>query len=115
MTKKIKFIGISVALLITFSITEYFIPVHRYFLSDTETVLIKDKQIRTYNDGSSKYLIFTDKEVFEDVDEGIFFKWNSSDVYGQLEIGKEYNLKVTGVRFHYLSWYRNIISVKPKE
>jgi len=57
----------------------------------------------------SKYLIYTDKETFEDVDCFWIWKFNSSDFYGQIEIGNDYNFTVYGYRVPFFSWYRNII------
>lgn len=59
--------------------------------------------------GDSKYLIFTDNEVYENTDEFILGKFNSTDIYRDLEIGKTYKCLVVGHRIHFLSWYRNII------
>lgn len=61
---------------------------------------------------SSKYLIYTDKETLEDTDCWLFWKFNSSDVYGRLEKDKVYKFKVYGFRVPFFSWYRNIIEVQ---
>lgn len=39
-------------------------------------------------------------------------KFDSSDVYGELEIGNSYEVRVVGWRIPLLSWYRNIIDVE---
>lgn len=59
---------------------------------------------------SSKYLIFTDKEVFENTDSLLAFKYNSSDFYGRIQVGQVCSFKVTGFRIPFLSSYRNILS-----
>jgi hypothetical protein len=59
---------------------------------------------------SSKYLIFTDQEVFENTDSLLFLKFNSSDVYGKLRPDQVCEFTVVGRRVNFLSWYRNIIS-----
>lgn len=79
-----------------------------------DDVLIKDKQISTESDKHkdkvvSTYLIFTDHGVFRNDDAGWFMKYNSSDVYGNLDIGKRYHLKVYGWRIPILSMYPNIV------
>ena len=86
---------------------------------DHITATITKMERVNYGD-SSKYLVWTDvqdeqgthSETFEDVDAWYFRKWNSSDVYGALEIGKTYNLKVSGVRWRFMSWYRNIVEIE---
>lgn len=81
------------------------IPIHSQEWTD-----IKPTEKLVKADGNkSKYLIFTDNEVFENTDEFILGKFNSSDLYRDLEIGKDYHCLVTGYRIPFLSWYRNII------
>lgn len=83
-----------------------------------ENVLIKDKQISTESDGKkdgkvvSTYLIFTDHGVFRNDDAGWFAKFDSSDFYGELDVGKHYRLKVYGWRIPILSMYPNIVRKK---
>ena len=79
-------------------------------------VIITDKQVKR-KDKSDKYLIFTKTEngetrVFENTDSLIEMKFNSSDVYAELEIGKEYTIKTYGYRIPMMSSYENIIEVK---
>ena len=63
---------------------------------------------------TSKYLVFTENEVFENCDDMIpFFKFNSSDIQGKLHVGETYKLTVWGWRINFLSWYRNILNVQP--
>jgi hypothetical protein len=87
-----------------------------YQLGTVGSVIFKvtDKNIKTSSDGdgnvSSKYLIFTDKGVFENTDAVFHAKWNSSDVYSQLSVGKSFKCKVYGFRVPLLSWYKNIVS-----
>lgn len=55
-------------------------------------------------------------EVFQDKDSFWQWKWNSSDVYGQLTDAQKNNwhvsLVVTGWRVTPASWYRNIIRIE---
>lgn len=85
-----------------------------YDASDEEGVVItiKDKERVVNRDGEgSKYLIWTEEgETFENVDSLLFGKFNSSDLYGQLERGMKYRCKVFGFRIKLLSIYRNLIS-----
>ena len=72
---------------------------------------VTDKEI-VVSRGVSKYLIFTEYEVFQNTDFIYTGKFNSSDYYRQLEIGKIYDATVIGFRIPYLSTYRNIIKIK---
>lgn len=86
-----------------------------YFTEETVEVLITDKEriVESSENGvTSKYLVFSETEVFENTDTFLFFKWNSSDVQGQLIPGHMYRVRVYGFRVPFLSMYRNIIEVK---
>tara|TARA_R100000951_G_scaffold1676_1_gene3359 strand:+ start:1377 stop:1751 length:375 start_codon:yes stop_codon:yes gene_type:complete len=91
-------------------------------------VKIKNKEVKPLNKegGETVYQIYTtilepidsveneyvlgDKtEVFTNSDDWTYFKWNSSDVYGELEKDSIYRIKVTGFRIQFLSKYRNIV------
>ena len=83
-----------------------------------ENVLIKDKQVTTETDKEtgkvvSTYLIFTDHGVYRNDDALWHIKYNSSDVYGMLDKGGLYNVKVYGWRIPIFSMYPNIVKVSP--
>ena len=61
---------------------------------------------------SGDYLIFTDKEVFTVEDNVFKMKFDATDRYNSIKIGKTYTVRTTGMRFHFFSWYRNIIEIK---
>ena len=90
-------------------------PASYYISSEVIDITIKDKERITTGSGENiedKYMIFSNDEVFENTDSWLFIKFNSSDVQGKLEVGKTYNVKVTGWRIPFLSQYRNIISIQ---
>lgn len=74
----------------------------------------KERQVKSDGDGgsTSKYIVFTDKEVFENTDSMIRGKWRSSDVQGSLHAGCTYDFNVYGFRNGPFSIYRNIIDAK---
>jgi len=76
------------------------------------TFTVKSKE-RVAGGDSSHYLIWTHEgEVFQ-VDDTIWFgRWDSSDLYGQLEVDQKYSGTVAGWRVPILSWYRNILEVE---
>jgi hypothetical protein len=102
------FVGLVVLLLLA-SITA---GVLKVTVRDTVTnVVVTDKERVTTGSGdtaSSKYLIFTSNEVFENTDSLLLFKFNSSDVYGSIQRGQTCTFEVVGWRVPFLSWYRNI-------
>jgi len=83
---------------------------------DTVTgVEVTEKERITTKSGdrvTSKYLIFTDREVFENTDSFLAFKFNSSDSYGRIKVGQVCTFKVTGFRIPFLSSYRNILEAR---
>ncbi|MBA4274501.1 MAG: hypothetical protein C0436_02485 [Alphaproteobacteria bacterium] len=91
---------------------------YQYLTAHTlESVRIKDKQISTETDKDSgkvisTYLIYTDHGVFRNDDAGWHLKYNSSDFYGDLDVGKRYRLKVYGWRIPLFSMYPNIVRMK---
>lgn len=89
---------------------------HPFIVWSTEEsvdITIKEKWIKSYDATSQKYLIAsTDGEVFENTDEIFYLKFNSSDVYAQIDVGKTYEAKVIRWRIPFFGWYRNIIEVK---
>jgi hypothetical protein len=60
-------------------------------------------------DKSSKYLVFTNVTTYEVEDSVLFWRWDSSDVYGRLTIGKTYRATLQGWRIPILSMYPNIL------
>ena len=74
----------------------------------------KERQVKSDGDGgsTSKYIVFTDKEVFENTDSMIRGKWRSSDVQGSLHVGCTYDFNAYGFRNGPFSVYRNIVDAK---
>lgn len=85
------------------------------YVSTTSSKLaacVKSKEISVSN-RHSIYLIFTETEVFSVEDSLLNGRFDSSDMYNQIEVGKCYQLeKLQGFREPLFSWYRNIINLK---
>lgn len=88
--------------------------------NDTEyTVTVVEKERVNYfsEDGAdSKYLIYCEDEngetiVFENTDNWLIGKWNSSDIYAKLKVGETYAVTAIGIRIPFFSMYQNIISI----
>lgn len=116
MKKGFEGFGIAVGIVIAAIIIGLFILggnlIGSYYNEETVTLTVKDKERVVDRGGDeARYLIWSeDGETFENVDTFIKGKFNSSDVYGQLERGKTYNCKVHGWRNVFFSMYRNIIN-----
>jgi hypothetical protein len=89
-----------------------FVPIQLYFASvDEITMNVTEKERIAYEQGS-RYLVWTENEVFENTDAWIFLKFDSSDIYGKIKVGHTYKTKVVGWRIPFFSWYRDIINVE---
>lgn len=80
---------------------------------------VTDKGIKRSGD-DDKYLVYTKDEngnsqVFEVTDNILAGRFNSSDVYAEIEIGKTYEFTVGGSRNQFMSWYPNIYSFEEVE
>ncbi len=85
------------------------------YLNEQEiTIVVKHKE-RVISEETSKYLVWSEDETFENRDSLIKGKFNSSDLYGKLEKDHTYKCKVYGWRVQFFSWYRNIIECKEAE
>jgi hypothetical protein len=84
-----------------------FVNACHYEVDQTFTVTGKEA---VKSDKDSKYLVFTDVTTYEVEDSVIFWRWDSSDVYGRLAVGKTYRATLQGYRIPFFSLYPNIIS-----
>ena len=106
-------IGIFIALAVVVAVGGIIYSIAANYNEQTYVATVTDKDVRNYNN-SSKYLVFTKTEdgetrVFSVEDSLLRFRWNSSDVYGEIEVGKTYRCTVVGFRIEILSMYENII------
>lgn len=106
-------IGIFIAFAIVCAAGGIIFSIAANYNEQTYVATVTDKDVKNYNN-SSKYLVFTKTEdgetrVFSVEDSLLRFRWNSSDVYGEIEVGKTYRFTTVGFRFEILSMYENII------
>ncbi|MCC5807367.1 MAG: hypothetical protein JJU00_13670 [Opitutales bacterium] len=83
-----------------------------YYTAKRVEVTVTDKERVPMGDQGSYYLVFTEDEVFQNVDSWRRFKVNSSDVQGGLRVGGTYVVSVYGWRIRMLSRYRNIVAIR---
>ena len=86
-----------------------------YMSSETVTITVTDKDRIVdpkRKSTSSKYLVFTEGEVFENTDDLFLWKFNSSDIQGRLKVGETYSVEVIGWRVQFLSRYRNVVKIE---
>lgn len=107
--KKSKYITVIVLIL---ALTVLFVACTS-FNEHTYTVTIIDHERIPYKQ-ESKYLIYCrtddgETKVFENTDNWFRLKFNSSDFYAELEVGKTYTVTVIGYRVAIFNGYENII------
>lgn len=106
-------VGVILSILVTLGGTIFLnLNVHKYVITVTD----KERIVEYNNSTSSKYLVFGDNikgesMVFENTDTLFHLKYNSSNIQGQLKIGRTYEVTVVGVRIPFLSMYENILDV----
>ena len=81
---------------------------------DRKITIKKTERIITSYGEKSKYLIYAEDGVYENTDNILRMKFNSSDVYGQLQNGKTYMCDTYGWRVPLLSIYPNIVKCEEK-
>jgi hypothetical protein len=120
-TKLTGIVKIAVMVIITvFLIINAGLLVVKNINTETFTVTVTDKLRATYGFvwQTHKYLIFTVDEatdevhIFENTDTAVYPKFNSSDYYARLEIGRTYRITAVGYRFPFWSLYKNIIKIE---
>jgi acyl CoA:acetate/3-ketoacid CoA transferase beta subunit len=77
----------------------------------TATVTNHERVCDSHN--SCKYLVYTSKGTFEITDSLVKMRFNSSDLYGQIQNNTTYDFHTRGVRVQFFSWYPNILTAKP--
>lgn len=107
-----KVLVIAIPLFLTAFIT--FLTIN-YYIPETETVIVNDA-VRECKGGINtdcRYVVFTNKGVYENKDTIVYFKFNSSDVHNALlgMKGKEVLIRSYGFRIPFFSAYKNIIGV----
>ena len=79
-----------------------------------ETITVEEKWVK-YHGEDAKYLVSsTNGQVFQITDTFWKWRWNSSNLYAQLEPDKEYAIVTQGWRFPFFSDYKNILEANKK-
>ena len=84
----------------------------------TIEITVKDKYIKRSGNSESndKYLVVdTENNTYEITDLTFIGKWNSTDLYNELDVGEKYKITISGVRNQFLSMYQNINKIEKIE
>lgn len=79
-----------------------------YSNKEVIAIEVKDKYIKRDNKSDIYMIVDTDNNTYQISDLFWIGKFNSTDLYNELEIGQAYFIEVTGIRNQFLSWYPNI-------
>lgn len=79
-----------------------------YSNKEVIAIEVKDKYIKRDNKSDIYIIVDTDNNTYQISDLFWIGKFNSTDLYNELEIGQAYFIEVTGIRNQFLSWYPNI-------
>lgn len=83
-----------------------------YQNEETIEITVKDKYIKRSGD-DDLYLIAGDNGETYKIEDLLWKgKFNSTDLYNQLTVGKKYKITVTGIRLQYFSMYKNINKIE---
>lgn len=86
-----------------------------YQTAETIEITVTDKERIVESSGestTSKYLVLTETESFENTDDILYWKFNSTDYQRWLEEDSTYTVTVVGWRMPYFSMYRNIVDIE---
>ena len=79
-----------------------------YGNEQTISIEVKEKYVKNYSDNSKYIVIDSNENAYEILDTIFRLKFNSTDLYALLDVGKKYVITTTGYRIHFFSMYPNI-------
>ncbi len=81
----------------------------------TITTTVTDKGVKRHGKSNDKYLVYTNDGTYEITDSLFWPRFDSSDLYGYIEVGQTYEFTVAGYRVPLFTMYPNIYEAKVKE
>lgn len=100
-----------VALIVVIAVVFLFAVINYAQVKPVDHVKITGKESINTGDGH-EYRIYTDQGTFVAKDSLVHPRFNTSDFYGRLEIGKTYDCEAYGYRIPFFSVFRNLQSCK---
>lgn len=113
-------VGVAFGVIMFYAVVIVFLFWNVYVAYGTESV-VRDAKVEKSErvcdggkDGACRYLVFTDKGVLQNSDTILRGKFNSSDVYAAIKVGRSYDFTAVGFRVPLFSMYPNILHATPK-
>lgn len=86
-----------------------------YQNEETIEITVKDKYIKRSGETDLYLVVSNSGDTYKIEDLLWKGKFNSTDLYNQLDVGNKYKITVTGVRLQYFSMYKNINKIEKIE
>lgn len=86
-----------------------------YQNEETIEITVKDKYIKRSGENDLYLVVSSSGDAYKIEDLLWKGKFNSTDLYNQLDIGSKYKITITGVRLQYFSMYKNINKIEKIE
>lgn len=83
-----------------------------YQNEETIEITVKDKYIKRNGEHDLYLVVSSNGDTYKIEDLLWKGKFNSTDLYNQLDIGNKYEITVTGIRLQYFSMYKNINKIE---
>lgn len=118
--KSLKIMGIVFSIIVGIIIlgiigVAIYFEIMEYQNEETIEITVKDKYIKRYGD-TDLYLVASEEGDTYKIQDLLFKgKFNSTDLYNKLEVGKKYKITTTGIRLQFFSRYKNINKIEGGE
>lgn len=86
-----------------------------YLNNQEREITVVDKYIKRNGKADMYLVVDENKNTYKITDLFFKFKFNSTDLYNELEVGQTYNIKTSGFRVKILSQYPNINKIEKSE
>lgn len=104
MTKNIAWLFIVIIIILN-----CLVGIYSYMNEQVVTCKVEEKWVKRPSSKSRElYLVNCGGEIYQVSDLLFKGKFNSADIYGNLKVGKTYEITTTGYRFGFLNMYQNI-------
>ena len=75
-------------------------------------IVVEDKYVKNYNNNSTYLVVDENNNTYKVEDMLIKLKFNSTDIYNSLDVGKKYRITTSGFRIPIFSCYQNINKIQ---
>ena len=104
---------LNIALLVTRLLITVVLTFSEYLNNQEREITVADKYIKRSRETDIYLIVDENKNTYKITD--LFFKFNSTDLYNELEKGNTYIVKTSGFRIKILSQYPNINEIEKVE